>query len=96
MTYNQQIFVRHFDVAMQTKLTLRLDSELIAIAKEQARRNGKSLSEFVADYFAQFAPAPKASDLPPIVSSLIGVLPSAEGRPVDEQDYQHYLEQKYR
>ena len=39
---------------MQTKLTLRLDAHLIAQAKARAQRQGKSLSQVVADYFAQF------------------------------------------
>ena len=37
---------------MQTKLTLRLDEELIGVAKAFARSSGKSVSRIVADYFA--------------------------------------------
>lgn len=81
---------------MQTKLTLRLDSALIEAAKIQARRNGKSLSAFVADYFAQFAPDTKAPELPPIVASLSGVLPSPEHGSLDEQGYYRFLEEKHR
>ena len=36
---------------MQTKLTLRLDDELIEEAKSYAARAGKSVSQIVADYF---------------------------------------------
>lgn len=82
---------------MQTKLTLRLDAELIAIAKAQARRNGKSLSAFVADYFAQFAPPTEASSLslPPITSSQVGVLRKGNAAPLDEADYRRHLEDRY-
>lgn len=82
---------------MQTKLTLRLDAELIAIAKAQAQRNGKSLSAFVADYFAQFAPPPEAPSLslPPIVSSQVGVLKKGASMPPDEADYRRYLEERH-
>ena len=38
-------------LGMQTKLTLRLESELIEQAKEHAKQQGKSLSQIVADYF---------------------------------------------
>lgn len=95
---------------MQTKLTLRMDEKLIAAAKDQARKNGKSLSQFVADYFGQFVPEtddPSELRLPPIVASLSGVL--AAGRQdalsatkdsdkrgqMDEADYYRYLEDKY-
>lgn len=83
---------------MQTKLTLRMDSELIALAKAQAKRNGKSLSEFVADYFAQFKEPPKEDELvlPPIVASMVGILKSKESHDFDKEDYYRYLEEKHR
>jgi hypothetical protein len=36
---------------MQTKLTLRLDDELVRKAKKFSKRAGKSVSKIVADYF---------------------------------------------
>ena len=36
---------------MQTKLTLRLEDQLIKDAKQYARQSGKSLSQMVAEYF---------------------------------------------
>ncbi len=39
-----------YSLVMQTKLTLRLEDKLIKQAKEQ----GKSLSQIVADYFTVF------------------------------------------
>ena len=36
---------------MQTKLTLRMDAQLIHDAKRIAQSRGKSLSQLVADYF---------------------------------------------
>jgi hypothetical protein len=35
---------------MQTKLTLRIDEELIERAKSYAHRSGKSVSRLVSDY----------------------------------------------
>ncbi|MBC7750947.1 MAG: antitoxin [Candidatus Saccharibacteria bacterium] len=90
---------------MQTKLTLRLEDQLIAEAKRYSKQHGKSLSQLVTDYFLNLKQRDtdslgqqsnvsntKASGLPPITSALKGVLASAV---VDEADYYKYLEDKY-
>ena len=80
---------------MNTKLTLRLDDELIRAAKQYAGRSGKSVSRLVADYFALFDADTASTDaeLTPRVRRLFGAL---SGSPVDEQDYRRYLEDKHR
>ncbi|MFT4195419.1 DUF6364 family protein [Ottowia sp.] len=85
---------------MQTKLTLRLDADLIEQAKAQAGRRGKSLSQLVADYFAQLnlhtnAPAVASAPLPPVVASLRGALKGARAD-LGEQSYRDHLESKHR
>jgi len=90
---------------MQTKLTLRLDDEVIRSAKAYARQRGKSISQIVADYLrmlpdARVLPAAGASEqsapLAPIVSSLRGVLRRpGSAVEVDESDYRRHLEDKY-
>jgi hypothetical protein len=79
---------------MQTKLTLRLDEELIQQAKSYSGRVGKSVSQIVADYFrvlgAEQEPAPSSA---PLTASLHGLL---KGAKVDEQDYRQYLREKHR
>jgi hypothetical protein len=79
---------------MQTKLTLRLDDELINRAKSYARRSGKSVSQLVAGYFSMLdnKPDKKISDLTPIVRSLKGSLKGAE---IGKKDYRKYIEEKY-
>jgi hypothetical protein len=80
---------------MTTKLTLRIDDKLIERAKTHAQRTGKSVSRMVEDYF-ELLPAPGQSEhrpLPPIVSSLLGILRNAN---VDEEDYRRHLEEKHR
>lgn len=79
---------------MQTKLTLRLDDDLINKAKVIAQKRGKSLSKLVADYFNFIATKELDSEteLPPIVKSLYGSLADVN---VDETDYKEYLERKY-
>ena len=79
---------------MQTKLTLRLDKELIARAKEHARKTGRSVSQMVADYFALLESGPCLAEppLPPVVKGLRGLLAGAD---TDEEDYRRFLEAKH-
>ena len=77
---------------MQTKLTLRLDRDLIELAKEQAKHQGKSLSQIVADYFTVFTQDTKNQPIAPVTQSLIGTLKESS---IDEEDYSKHLEEKY-
>jgi negative regulator of replication initiation len=79
---------------MQTKLTLRLDDELINRAKSHAKKNGKSVSQIVARYFSLLDadPAREASEFTPLVQSLKG---SLKGASVGKEDYHEYLVEKY-
>jgi hypothetical protein len=78
---------------MNTKLTLRMEEEIVRKAKNEARQRGKSVSRMVAEYFDSLGPRTEASDvLPPITSSLIGIL---NGRPQSEEDYRRHLREKY-
>lgn len=77
---------------MQTKLTLRLESDLIQLAKEQAKQQGKSLSQIVADYFTFFTQDTKNQPIAPVTQSLIGIIKLSD---IDEKDYNKHLEEKY-
>ncbi len=80
---------------MQTKLTLRLDGDLIERAKSFAKKRGKSVSRIVADYFASLdkqLPVERDTDLTPIVRSLKGALRGAD---VDREDYRRHLEERH-
>jgi hypothetical protein len=79
---------------MQTKLTLRLDEELIREVKIIADRRGKSLSKIVANYFNSLRekPVETGTALTPIVKSLKGVLRGAD---LNQKNYHKYLEGKY-
>ena len=79
---------------MRTKLTLRLEQELIERAKKIAQRRGKSISRMVADYF-QTLESVETDDreLAPLTRSLRGILREAH---VDEEDYRRHLEEKHR
>jgi len=80
---------------METKLTLRLEKDLIDRARAYSRKSGKSISRLVADYFTLLdtsGPTQAQSELSPLVSSLKG---SLRGATVSEEDYRRYLEDKY-
>jgi len=79
---------------MQTKLTLRLEDELINKAKALAQKRGKSLSKLVSEYFNYITSKELGSEnsLPPIVKSLSGSLVNSN---IDEKDYKEYLEGKH-
>lgn len=83
---------------MNTKLTLRIDDELIKSAKEYSARTGRSISRIVADLFELIRNESKGNDtandtaLPPAVRSLKGAL---KGSKSDESDYKKYLEEKF-
>ena len=79
---------------MNTKLTLRLDDQLITKAKRYSDRSGKSLSQLVADFFSAID---AEEDIPgtqisPRVRSLRGAF---KGSTATEEDYRRYLEEKY-
>jgi hypothetical protein len=79
---------------MNTKLTLRLEENLIKSAKNHAAITGKSVSQMVADYFYLLdkKSLDKPVQLTPIVKSLKGSLKNTD---IDESDYHSYLEDKY-
>ena len=79
---------------MQTKLTLRLEKQLVDLAKEYASSQGKSVSKMVADYFTLLKQIqkPQTDEIAPIAQSLKGALKGAE---IDVSDYKKYLEEKH-
>lgn len=78
---------------MQTKLTLRMDDELITAAKVHAKGAGKSLSQMVAEYFEALTKVGREPvEMTPTVARMRG---SWKGANVDEQDYYAHLEDKY-
>lgn len=79
---------------MNTKLTLRLDDQLIESAKEYSAQTGKSVSKIVADFFViiKNEKLKNKYSVSPTVQSLKGVL---KGSQFSEKDYNNYLEDKY-
>ncbi|MCD6376064.1 MAG: hypothetical protein J7L94_11100 [Caldisericaceae bacterium] len=80
---------------MNTKLTLRIDKQLIKSTKEYSNRTGKSLSRIVSDFFKIIRNEKlkqKKSGTTPTVQSLKGIL---KGSKIDKNDYKQHLEDKY-
>ena len=70
---------------MQTKLTLRLDEQLVKRAKAYAKKSGKSVSQLVAEYFSLLNERPPSEpELTASVRRLKGALKASK---VSEQDY---------
>ena len=81
---------------MGTKLTLRLDEDLIENAKRIARSKGVSLSTMVSDYFKSISTLRKKGDgESPVLSEIAGILPSkSDGRKL-RKGYRKHIEEKY-
>ena len=78
---------------MNTKLTLRMDEEIVRKAKKEAKRRGKSVSRMVAEFIESIGSRPDSGKvLPPTTASLVGIL---KGREVSEDDYKVHLREKY-
>jgi len=88
------LYVNVQEAIMNTKLTLRMDDDLIDSAKEHSAKTGKSVSRIVSDLFEiiKNEKLKKEDPLTPTVRALKGAL---KGKPVDEKDYKQYLEEKY-
>ena len=80
---------------MNTKLTLRLNDDLIRKAKRHSGRSGKSVSRLVGDFLALIDTEEDipGAELTPRVRGLIG---SLKGASLNEGDYRRHLEEKYR
>ena len=79
---------------MNTKLTLRMDANLIESAKQYSAKTGKSVSRIVADLFEIIKNEKMEKDYP-ITTSVLSLKGALKGKNVDETDYKKYLEEKY-
>lgn len=87
---------------MHTKLTLRLEDALVEKAKAWAKERRISLSQAVAEFFAQLPEKGKGRSLArlsPWTRRLIGSAAGKSLAPMDEEirrDHLDYLEKKHR
>ncbi len=80
---------------MNTKLTLRLDDQLIESAKKYSAKTGKSVSKIVSDLFViiKNENLKESGSITPTVQSLKGILKDSK---IAENEYKNYLEEKHR
>jgi antitoxin component of RelBE/YafQ-DinJ toxin-antitoxin module len=76
---------------MKTKLTLRVEKEIIEKAKEISKEKGYSLSQIVELFLKSLSKEPSSKELTPNVKELKGILKIK----ITEKDYKKYLEEKY-
>jgi hypothetical protein len=87
---------------MQTKLTLRINNQLIAKVKRIAQHKGTSVSDMVARLIEVMPDSDLdenwKQDLSPQLQNLIGIAPSSHSMTDEQiaQEYKTYLEEKYR
>lgn len=75
---------------LKTKLTVRVDRDLLENAKKYAAENDTTLTGLIDAYFRKI-PAETSMADSPIVRRLIGTLSTG----VTIQDYKKHLEEKY-
>lgn len=79
---------------MDSKLTLKLNQQIIDQAKKYAKENNTSLSKLIENYLqAVTSRKKKSSKISPLVESLTGVI-KLENTDY-KKDYTDYLSQKY-
>jgi hypothetical protein len=80
---------------MQAKLTLSIDNDVIALAKDYARLQHRSLSNMVESYLKLVARKEAvAEEMSPIVASLVGVV-SMDVTEKGRDEIATYLEEKH-
>ncbi len=82
---------------METKLTLKLDKNVIEQVKIYAKRRNVSLSKMVENYFRSITEEKKAQKekFSPIVRELSGIINLSDNKNIRD-DYTDYLIEKYK
>lgn len=81
---------------MDTKLTLKLNEDIIEKAKEYAKAKKTSLSDLIENYLQKLTDDKKSKkSITPLVKSLSGII-SLPKDSTDKKDYIEYLTDKYK
>ena len=81
---------------MDTKLTLKLNDEIIEKAKEYAKLRKISLSDLIENYLQKLTTDKKSDKtITPLVKSLSGIINLPKDYN-DKEDYTNYLTNKYK
>jgi hypothetical protein len=74
ITYNIFNFVRIYNLQMETKLTLKLNGDIIEQAKNYAKKKNTSLSKLIESYLGLLVNPNEKQEVTPLVKSLSGVI----------------------
>lgn len=81
---------------MDSKLTLKLDKQVIERAKAYARYTNTSLSKLIENYLSALTTeSSKEDDINPITESLTGIIKLQDNKDF-KKEYTSYLNEKYR
>ncbi|MFM7014840.1 MAG: DUF6364 family protein [Bacteroidota bacterium] len=81
---------------MDTKLTLKLNGQIIEQAKIYAKAKNTSLSGLIENYLQKLtSPKKKKETVTPLVKSLSGVIKLTNDKS-DKKDYTDFLSKKYK
>ena len=93
--HNHYICTYFNKFAMDTKLTIKLDKNIIEKAKKYARRKNISLSKMIESYLNTITRESKPDiEISPLVKSLSGVISLPDNFDF-KTDYTEYLSEKY-
>jgi hypothetical protein len=82
---------------MGTKLTLRLDDEIIRSAKNYAKEHKTSISRMVAAYLSSLTLRKESkASISPIVKEISGIIPEETDIQSLVDEYRFHLEKKYK
>ncbi len=79
---------------MDTKLTLKLDQEIIERAKTYAKENNTSLSKLIESYLSLLVFSKNEEEVGPVVKSISGVMELPEDYDA-QKEYKKHLIKKY-
>jgi len=94
-TYISITFVRTKQMIMDTKLTIKLNDDIITRAKRYSKNRGTSLSKLIESFLDSVTtPDRKENKITPLVKSLSGVITLPDDYDY-KKDYADYLTRKY-
>jgi hypothetical protein len=86
-TYKKRYFCTYGEKIMETKLTLKMEKKVIHTAKMYAKRNNRSLSKIVENYFMNLSPEHNFSKKhSPVVERLSGILSGDDLEKIADED----------
>ncbi|MDQ3111339.1 MAG: DUF6364 family protein [Bacteroidota bacterium] len=80
---------------MDTKLTLKLDQDIIEKAKEYAKSRKTSVSRLIENFLQKITTENEKEEITPLVKSLSGII-KLPANYDHKKEYSDYLSKKYR